>query len=389
MSYIGKNVAPQPQGTYSQSEIDTQMLTKALTDSPVFTGNGITIPVLSSDPSGAVPGQIYYNSTDKAVKNYDGTAWTFMTNNISATGGVVTEVNGYRIHTFTSSGTFTALNTGTVEYLIVAGGGGGGGRRHAGGGGAGGLLTNIDSYKLFVTPNNYSIIIGAGGIGGSPLSNSFNGNNSSGLGIMAIGGGSGGNHGYTNITSVERAGDGGSGGGSAHTTNLAPGSGTFGQGFAGSRNAPDRAICPSGGGAGGAGVANGYGGEGYETGAGDQGGPGRQVNIDGNNHYWAGGGGGSYSPAVFSGPAYGGAGGIGGGGGGACVSSSGAGGAGGGSARNPGSAGVITTTNNAANGGAGGAYTGGGGGGAAGWGDVGNGNGGNGGSGIVIIRYPL
>jgi hypothetical protein len=39
MSYIGKNVAPQPQGTYSQSEIDTQMLTKSPTDSPVFTGN--------------------------------------------------------------------------------------------------------------------------------------------------------------------------------------------------------------------------------------------------------------------------------------------------------------------------------------------------------------
>ncbi len=25
MSYIGKDVAPQPQGTYSQSEIDTQI----------------------------------------------------------------------------------------------------------------------------------------------------------------------------------------------------------------------------------------------------------------------------------------------------------------------------------------------------------------------------
>jgi hypothetical protein len=43
MSYIGKNVAPQPQGTYSQSEIDTQMLTKSPTDSPVFTGN-LTAP---------------------------------------------------------------------------------------------------------------------------------------------------------------------------------------------------------------------------------------------------------------------------------------------------------------------------------------------------------
>jgi hypothetical protein len=63
MSYIGKNVAPQPQGTYSQSEIDTQMLTKSnSTDmttalalkanlvSPTFTGTP-TAPTASTGDS--------------------------------------------------------------------------------------------------------------------------------------------------------------------------------------------------------------------------------------------------------------------------------------------------------------------------------------------------
>ena len=43
-----------------------------------------------------------------------------------STGGTITTAGGYRIHTFTSAGTFTASAAGTVEYLVVAGGGGGG-----------------------------------------------------------------------------------------------------------------------------------------------------------------------------------------------------------------------------------------------------------------------
>jgi hypothetical protein len=51
MSYIGKDVAPQPQGTYSQSEIDTQMLTKAPLASPTFTGT-VTATTFSGTLSG-------------------------------------------------------------------------------------------------------------------------------------------------------------------------------------------------------------------------------------------------------------------------------------------------------------------------------------------------
>ena len=48
-----------------------------------------------------------------------------LTKAVSATGGVVTDTNGYRIHTFTSSGTFTVTAGGSVEALVVAGGAGG------------------------------------------------------------------------------------------------------------------------------------------------------------------------------------------------------------------------------------------------------------------------
>lgn len=43
MSYIGKDVAPQQQGTYSQSEIDTQLEVKANLASPTFTGTVASI----------------------------------------------------------------------------------------------------------------------------------------------------------------------------------------------------------------------------------------------------------------------------------------------------------------------------------------------------------
>ena len=54
----------------------------------------------------------------------------------SATGGTITTIDGYKIHTFTGDGTFTPATAGVVEYLIVAGGGGeGGGDGNAGAGG--------------------------------------------------------------------------------------------------------------------------------------------------------------------------------------------------------------------------------------------------------------
>lgn len=62
----------------------------------------------------------------------------------TSTGGTITTAGGYRIHTFTASGTFTASCAGTVEYLVVAGGGGGGKSQDSvrSGGGGGGGCTN-------------------------------------------------------------------------------------------------------------------------------------------------------------------------------------------------------------------------------------------------------
>src|ERR1035437_441391 len=61
-----------------------------------------------------------------------------------ATGGnsTIIDGSGYRIHTFTSSGTLTVNTMGNVQVLVVAGGGGGGSSSFGGGGRAGGLIYN-------------------------------------------------------------------------------------------------------------------------------------------------------------------------------------------------------------------------------------------------------
>ena len=59
---------------------------------------------------------------------------------ITATGGTITTNGKFKVHTFTSSGTFQITSgAGKVASLVIAGGGGGGGVG-GGGGGAGGLI---------------------------------------------------------------------------------------------------------------------------------------------------------------------------------------------------------------------------------------------------------
>src|SRR3989344_7035881 len=69
-----------------------------------------------------------------------------------AMGGTNTQSGGYTIHTFTSSGTFTANKALTAEVLVVGGGGGGAwgipGVNEGGGGGAGGVVSN-NSMAVF------------------------------------------------------------------------------------------------------------------------------------------------------------------------------------------------------------------------------------------------
>jgi hypothetical protein len=319
----------------------------------------MTLPRLASDPANPVAGQIYYNTTDGVVKHWTGTEWLQMSNKFSATGGTETISNGYKYHTFTSSGTFTTKTSGGVEYLIVAGGGGSGTSNGAGGGGAGGLLNGT----IYVNQQAYSIVIGAGGAnsGGSRLVRAGNGNNSTALGLTAIGGGSAGTEGNPYSEALNRGNDGGSGGSSVRAGFGYPtGSGTPGQGNNAGANVNDGSPYYAGGGGGGAGAPGTNGSASYLG----NGGNGLQflewatatsTGVD--NGYYAGGGaaGAYYSTS----PGVGGTPGLGGGGQG-------------GSDKNQSQLnGVINT-----------------GGGGGGHGNAGVASG-SGGSGIVIIRYPI
>lgn len=255
----------------------------------------------------------------------------------AATGGTVTEADGYRIHTFTTSDDFVVTEGGDFEYLVVAGGGGGGGPREnygrGGGGGAGGLLN--DTINL--SPDTYPIVIGAGGNGGGEASNGGKGSDSTAFGLTAEGGGGGGRRTTRSMATAGGSGGSGGGGGGGSAGGGTGGAGTAGQGYAGGNNGLADARAGGGGGAGGVGEDGGVDGS---TSGGD-GGDGLQINITGTPTYYAGGGGGGQ----------GGSGGLGGGA----------------------NANASATAN-----------TGGGGGGAN-----ASGAAGNGGSGIVIVRYLM
>ena len=207
------------------------------------------------------------------------------------TGGTITTSGSYRIHTFTSSGTFTISEPVVVQYLVVAGGGSGGfgapAGNEAGGGGAGGYRSSVTGEMsgrgssaeaaLSLTSGNYTVTVGGGGPGVSSGRN--NGNNSSFHTITSTGGGAGGANNSGN--------SGGSGGGGSHSA-TSGGAGTSGQGYDG--GTPP--VSSSSGGGGGAGSA---GANGRNSGAGNiaaVGGTGVQSSITGTATYYAGGGGG-------------------------------------------------------------------------------------------------
>lgn len=281
----------------------------------------------------------------------------------AAIGGTVTTSGGYTIHTFNTSGTFSAFRPLECEYLVIAGGGGGGASNSfigssvsGAGGGAGGYRSSVQGEisgggasaeaKRFISlGERIPVVIGAGGAGGVDVSPTLgtSGSSSSFYSIPSIGGGGGGGR------TVATGADGGSGGGGAFdsTIGIGPaGLGTPGQGFAGAARSSEPAGSGGGGGAGQLGFENG-------NNLGGNGGAGVFSLITGTSQARAGGGAGG---AATGGT--GGTGGIGGGG-------------------NGGANGFGVT--------AGSPNTGGGGGG--GGGTTAGSAGGNGGSGVVIIRY--
>jgi len=270
-----------------------------------------------------------------------------------ATGGnLVTHAGQYRVHKFTSNGTFTVSNPGLVEYLVVGGGGGGGGN-YGGGGGAGGFQTGF----LNIPKDSYSITIGEGGDGGIAIAPTSGDNGDAGANsvfhtITALGGGYGG----ALDADSGAGGPGASGGGSRYGS--ASGSATpfhsEVQGFAGGTGSTSASNYGSGGGGGASAVGTGGSGS-----AGGVGGAGTTSTISGAAVTYAGGGGGG----VYHGGTAGAGGSGGGGAAGTPVDS--------GTTGSTGTAGTVNTG-------------GGGGGGSAG---SNGGVGGAGGSGVVYIRY--
>jgi hypothetical protein len=300
---------------------------------------------------------------------------------VSATGGTVTTSGLYTIHTFNSSGTFSVISGGTVEYLVIAGGGGGGGSwttgnwTGGGGGGAGGYRSSVGGElsgggssaesPIILGVGAHPIVVGGGGSGGSLTNNGNNGfdsyiKNPSSVDIVrSLGGGGGAGAQWPGGVGVRRDGlAGGSGGGAAGiVSGTLPGSGTASQGYRGGTNG----SVNRGSGAGGGALAIGLNGDvagvdaygyNYTKVHGGTGGPGVFSSITGTSIQRGGGGGGgcdettNYLPGI---------GGLGGGGTGGTPTAT---------------AGTPGTAN-----------TGGGGGGGT------RAAGGNGGSGIVIIRY--
>ena len=74
-----------------------------------------------------------------------------------AYGGFTYDCNGYRIHKFTQNGTFSIVNSGLIDVLVVGGGAGGGVNV---GGGAGGV---IYQSNISVQLGSINITVGDGG----------------------------------------------------------------------------------------------------------------------------------------------------------------------------------------------------------------------------------
>ena len=353
----------------SATDDESNSLSYSVTSGALPTGLSLSSAGLISGTISATPGTYTFTVSVSDGSNTGQTRSFSMIVLPTITGGTITTSGLYRIHAFTSNGTFeTNASSLNVEYLLI-GGGGAGGDDIGAGGGAGGLLSGTTS--LLAQP--YSIVIGAGGaasVGFEGSGNGNDGNNSSALGLTAYKGQAGGGEG--NGQQLNQNGPYGSGGGGGYNAQSG-GSGTVGQGNNGGSSYGG--ISAGGGGAGGAGQSTSSGS------AGGNGGPGVANSILGTEYYWAGGGGGnSYAGAQQSGN-----GGIGGGGGASTAFNTGTTGAGsgGGSAINNGNAGSHTN----GKGGDAGANTGGGGGGSKESNSAQSSISGAGGSGIFVVRY--
>jgi hypothetical protein len=197
--------------------------TFAVTGDASFNANtAIKIPVGTTVQRPAIPvaGQLRYNSTLDQAEIYSGTEWKAVGGSpFDASGGTETTVDGFKIHTFTTSGTFTpALNReGKIEYLVAGAGGSGAYFAPQGGGGGGG--GDVKTGFLTIAKNTAPMAVTVG------LNVSGNGNPSSFSTITANGGTAGsGRSGGTSGSGFAGGGpdNGGGAGGGARSTEIAP-----------------------------------------------------------------------------------------------------------------------------------------------------------------------
>ena len=173
--------------------------------------SGNTFAYSSSNP---------YSSFSLVATNTNGTSYRITDSTgpvayvpIVVTGGTVTTDGAYTVRTFTSSGTLT-INGGalTGADIFVVGGGGGGENSSSAAAGGGGYTTVVLATSLL--NGSWSVVVGAGGIGGVNGSGNHgtNGGSSSfaqgGTSFSAAGGYAG-----------DNGGAGGSGGGGWNGTN--------------------------------------------------------------------------------------------------------------------------------------------------------------------------
>jgi hypothetical protein len=202
----------------------------------------------------------------------------------SATGGTISSITGYVVHTFSSSGTFTPTGSGPIEVLVI---GGGGGRSPASpNGGAGGGSVLYQKFVPVLSGVSYPMSVGTKGshsvgetIPGGNTVFVYNG------GTITAPGGAGGASPTGSAPGIAKSnplGSGGGGTGGIDGGAVGLGANIIGYGFSGGPAA-----------SGGVGGGGGAGGAGDPSVAGGNGGIGVSYSITGSSTFYGGGGGGS------------------------------------------------------------------------------------------------
>jgi hypothetical protein len=158
----------------------------APTSATFTSADGESVVVTSAGHS-VIPGQVVQIVT--SVTGYSG-KWTVVSANTNDFTFVMTTVaapnsgsctykksGNFKVHIFTSSGTFTAgTKASNVEVLVVGGGGGGYGYNGNGicGGGGGGAVVYCSHYSISAN-QTISVTVGAGGTGGTYTTPASNG----------------------------------------------------------------------------------------------------------------------------------------------------------------------------------------------------------------------